>query len=78
MRYKLDIDTNIDNVLSDVDKPIDAKEIVYEVDPNVDNSKRDFLRGAAAVGGLTLAPGVMLYQTASAKPAEQAVSNQQC
>ena len=38
----------------------------------VNTDRREFLRGAAAIGGLTIAPGVMLYQTAAAKPAGQA------
>jgi len=73
MRYKLDIDTNIDHVLNE-----QTDDVVYEVDREViDKSKRKFISGAAAVGGLSIAPGVMLYQTASAKPNEQAVSDQQ-
>ena len=66
MRYKLDIDTNIDRVLND-----SSDDVVYEVDLK----KRSFLRSAAVVGGLTIAPGIMLYQTASAKPDEQAVTD---
>ncbi|NNC68958.1 MAG: 4Fe-4S dicluster domain-containing protein [Gammaproteobacteria bacterium] len=73
MHYKLDIDTNIENILNDVGESIDAKEVAYEVSMG----KRDFLRSAAAVGGLAIAPGVLLYQTASAKPAAQAVSGKQ-
>lgn len=44
-------------------------------DQEVDQGKRSFIGGAVAAAGLTVAPGVFLYQTASAKPAEQAVTN---
>jgi len=55
MRYKLDIDINIDHVLNDT-----SDDIVYEVpgqidEDQIDNTKREFLRGAAAVGTLTIA-----------------------
>ncbi len=76
MRYKLDIDTNIDNVLNTTSDNV-AYEVEHEVDHKIDKSKRDFLRSATAVGGLTIAPGVMLYQTASAKPVDEAVTSQQ-
>lgn len=41
----------------------------------VDRGKRTFISGLVGASGLAVAPGVMLYQTAAAKPAEQAVSN---
>ena len=40
-----------------------------------DQSKRSFIGGIVGAAGLTIAPGVMLYETASAKPADQAVTN---
>ena len=42
---------------------------------DTDQSKRALLGGLLGAAGLAIAPGVMLYQTASAKPADQAVSN---
>lgn len=41
----------------------------------VDQGKRTFIGGLVGASGLAVAPGVMLYQTAAAKPLEQAVSN---
>jgi tetrathionate reductase subunit B len=42
----------------------------------VDNSRRQFLTKAAVVGSITIAPGVFLHQTASAKPDDEAVTSQ--
>ena len=39
----------------------------------VDQGKRTFIGGLVGASGLAVAPGVMLYQTAAAKPLEQAV-----
>ncbi len=41
-----------------------------------DLERRRFLGGAAALGGLSIAPGVMLYNLAGAKPADEAVTDQ--
>jgi molybdopterin-containing oxidoreductase family iron-sulfur binding subunit len=49
-----------------------------EPDPDntVDPSKRSILAaGAAMLGGITLAPGVYLFETARAKPADEPVSS---
>jgi molybdopterin-containing oxidoreductase family iron-sulfur binding subunit len=50
-------------------------KLLRRKEQEVDQSKRSFISGLVAASGLTVAPGVFLYQTASAKPAEQAVSN---
>ncbi len=42
---------------------------------NPDKARRRFLTGAAAAAGATLAPGVMLYSTSHAKPADEAVTD---
>jgi len=39
------------------------------------NSRRSFLKGSAAIASLFVAPGVMLYRTSQARPADQAVDN---
>lgn len=41
----------------------------------VDNSRREFLSKAAIASTITIAPGVFLHRTASAKPDNEAVSN---
>lgn len=43
----------------------------------VDSGRRGFTLGVAALGGLSVAPGIFLYHSASAKPADQPVSNNQ-
>ena len=40
----------------------------------IDQYRRSFIGGAAALAGLTIAPGIFL-QTAQAKPADQAVTS---
>ena len=40
-----------------------------------DQGRRSFMGGLIGASGLAVAPGVMLYQTAIAKPADQAVTN---
>jgi len=42
----------------------------------VNRTRRDLLGSAAAVAGLTIAPGVLLFQTAAAKPVDQPISAQ--
>jgi tetrathionate reductase subunit B len=42
---------------------------------NTDKSRRQFLGSAAVAAGMAVAPGVILHQTASAKPADEAVSS---
>jgi len=44
-------------------------------DQDLDQSKRSFLGGLVGASGLAIAPGVMLYETANAKPADQAVTD---
>jgi len=39
-------------------------------------SRRDFMKTTAAVAGVTIAPGVLLYSVSQAKPADQAVSSE--
>jgi molybdopterin-containing oxidoreductase family iron-sulfur binding subunit len=52
-----------------------ANQPEMKKDNKIDQYRRKFLTGsAAAVAGLTIAPGVFLH-TAQAKPADQAVSN---
>ncbi len=46
-----------------------------ESSQNTDLSRRKFLGSAAASAGLTIVPGVMLYQVAQAKPDAEAVSS---
>ncbi len=46
-----------------------------ESSKNTDLSRRKFLGSTAATAGLTIVPGVMLYQVAQAKPAAQAVTS---
>lgn len=41
----------------------------------INDSRRNFLSKAAIAGTITLAPGVLLHQTAHAKPDDQAVSS---
>ncbi len=41
----------------------------------INDSRRNFLSKAAIAGSITLAPGVLLHQTAHAKPDDQAVSS---
>ena len=41
----------------------------------INDSRRNFLSKAAVAGGITIAPGVFLHQTAQAKPDDQAVSS---
>ena len=43
--------------------------------PETGNSRRQFLGKLAATAGLAVAPGVMLYEVAQARPADQAASN---
>lgn len=43
----------------------------------VDTTRRSFTRGIAALGGLAVAPGVFLYHSAKAKPADQPVTSEQ-
>lgn len=50
-------------------------KLLRRKDQEVDQGKRSFISGLVAASGLSVAPGVFLYQTASAKPAEQAVTN---
>lgn len=46
------------------------------MEKQTDTSRRQFLSGSAvAVAGLAIAPGVILHQTASAKPAAEAVTD---
>ena len=40
-------------------------------------NRRDFLKSAAALAGITVAPGILLYSVSQAKPAEQAVTSEQ-
>ncbi len=40
-----------------------------------DTSRRQFLGKMAATAGLTVAPGIMLYEVANARPADQAASS---
>lgn len=44
-------------------------------DPAVDESRRRFLAGSAALAGVAVAPGVVLYNLANAKPADQPVTS---
>jgi len=46
-----------------------------ESSQNTDLSRRKFLGSAAASAGLTIVPGVMLYQVAQAKPDAEAVTS---
>ena len=46
-----------------------------QVDQPVSQERRQFIGTAAAVAGLTIAPGVLLYEVAHSKPDELAVSN---
>ena len=39
---------------------------------SVNQSRRSFLEKSAAVGAVTIAPGILLHQVATAKPDEQA------
>lgn len=50
-------------------------KLLRSSDRKVDQSKRSFIGGLVGAAGLTVAPGVILYETATAKPAEQAVTN---
>ena len=43
----------------------------------ISTERRRFTQGAAALGGLAIAPGVFLYRSVDAKPDDQAVSSQQ-
>ena len=52
-------------------KPQEGLEAPVETDL----SKRSFIGGLVGAAGLSIAPGVILYQTASAKPADQPVTN---
>ena len=40
-------------------------------------NRRDFLKSAAALAGITVAPGILLYSVSQAKPADQAVTSEQ-
>ena len=42
----------------------------------IDHSRRDFLGKTAAIGAVSLAPGVFLHQVAQAKPDEQSVTSE--
>jgi tetrathionate reductase subunit B len=42
---------------------------------SINQSRRSFLQKSAAVGAVTIAPGILLHQVATAKPNEQAVSD---
>ena len=42
---------------------------------NTDKSRRQFLGSAAVAAGMAVAPGVSLHETASAKPADEAISS---
>ena len=41
----------------------------------VNHSRRSFLEKSAAVGAITIAPGILLHQVANAKPDDQPVSD---
>ncbi len=41
----------------------------------IDNSRREFLGKSAAVGAITIAPGILLHKVASAKPDDAAVTS---
>lgn len=40
-------------------------------------NRRDFLKNAAVLAGITVAPGILLYSVSQAKPAEQEVTSEQ-
>ena len=48
-----------------------SKQVTDE--PQTDQSKRSFVGGLVGASGLAVAPGVMLYETASAKPADESI-----
>lgn len=41
----------------------------------LDQNRRDFFKSLAVVGGVAIAPGIFLYRSAQAKPADQAVTS---
>ena len=50
-------------------------KLLRESDKDINKSKRSFISGLASATGLAIAPGVFLYETAKAKPADQPVTN---
>jgi len=53
-----------------------AYKLLRTKDTTPDQSKRSFMGGVAGAAGLAVAPGVMLYETAQAKPLDEAVTDQ--
>ena len=53
-----------------------AYSLIKKSPAETDHSKRSFMGGVVGAAGLTVAPGVMLYQTAAAKPADQPVTDE--
>lgn len=62
------------NVVSKAYKFLRKPQVGSDVQ-ETDQSKRSFIGGLVGAAGLSVAPGVMLYETASAKPADQAVND---
>lgn len=50
-------------------------KLLRNTEDSVDQSKRSFIGGMLGASGLSVAPGVFLYETAQAKPADQAVTS---
>ena len=52
-----------------------SEETKDQIAPVVDEHRRHFIGTSAALAGMTLAPGVMVYGLAHSKPNDQAVTN---
>lgn len=50
-------------------------KLLRDSDKDINKSKRSFISGLVSATGLAIAPGVFLYETVKAKPADQAVTN---
>ena len=53
--------------------PLNPSE--QQVSPSVDEHRRNFIGTSAALAGMAIAPGVMVYGLAHSKPNDQAVTN---